>query len=79
MAHNEKRFTLSGQVIDNLKFVRDMRPRSIEDFVPLIEVDSPTLGDFTRRVNEQCDGVVEIHPIYLFSEKLNVRNSPLHP
>lgn len=49
-----------------------MRPRSMEDFLALIEVDMKTLKCFSRLVNEKCDGVRQVHPIYFFSEKLNV-------
>lgn len=49
-----------------------MKPNSIEDFLPLIEMDTTQLKIFTHNVAKRPKGVP--HPILYFSEKLNVRN-----
>lgn len=58
---------LSAQIKDNIKMIKRMKPNSIEDFLPLVEVDAAKLRTF--RYN-----ILETHPIYYFSKKLNVRH-----
>lgn len=59
------------QVIDNIELIKEMNPKSIEDLLPLVEVDTLKLKSFTRHVNKEQS---QVHPIYFFSEKLKVRN-----
>lgn len=53
-----------------------MNPTASEDFLPLVEVDTWKLKAFTENVNKGRSELQlpEVHPIYFFSKKLNVRN-----
>ncbi|KAJ6625704.1 Transcription termination factor, mitochondrial, partial [Pseudolycoriella hygida] len=56
------------QIIDNIELIGKMRPNAIEDFLPLVQVDTWLLKNFVN-VNNRRN---EMHPIYFFSEKLNI-------
>lgn len=64
----------AAKICDNIKLIKDMNPKSIEDFLPLVEVDTAKLKVFSCNaiVNGQSEPS-EVHPIYFFSEKLKVK------
>lgn len=63
-----------AQINDNIQLIKEMSPNAIEDFLPLVEVDTWKLKAFSKNVNKGQSELLEVHPIYFFSKKLNVRN-----
>jgi len=57
------------QIKDNLEIIKTMNPRSIEDFLPLVEVDTSELKAIRYNVNKRQSE----HPIYVFSKKLKLQ------
>ncbi|XP_037049340.1 transcription termination factor, mitochondrial-like isoform X2 [Bradysia coprophila] len=58
-----------AQIDDNIKLIKEMRPLSIDDFLPLVAIKTTKLRTFASEVNKR---EIELHPIYLFSKKLNI-------
>lgn len=48
-----------------------MRPKQIEDFIPLMSVDADELREYKTNL-ERDNSIGSDHPIYYFSERLNV-------
>ncbi|KAG4071040.1 hypothetical protein HA402_001477 [Bradysia odoriphaga] len=80
---------VSKYVIDNNPFLLDMkldalhckmailkqmRPRHIDDFVPLLKIEEPILRDVAIKAAEEYDTIPEQHRIYYFSKELQVKN-----
>lgn len=65
---------VSDQVTDNVQLIKAMRPKSIEDFLPLVAVKTKTLRTFVEDVNGR---EIDLHPVYLFSKELNVSKPKL--
>lgn len=53
-----------------IELVEQMKPTNIRDFLPLLAVDDEKLGKFSKNIGDDQDSM--IHPIYYFSEYLNV-------
>lgn len=66
-------FRHSSDVIKKkLDLIDKMKPRQIEDFLPLVEMKIPELEKCVSEANYEADRIPEGHRIYFLSKQLNV-------
>lgn len=62
------------QIEKNAKIIMEMKPKHIDDFIPLISVETSVLETYKCSLKTaNIDTNSSNHPIYYFSERLNVR------
>lgn len=59
--------------MEKLKILNEMQPKHIEDFVPLMSVDTDELREYKTNL-EKDKSIGADHPIYYFSNSLNVNS-----
>lgn len=60
------------EIEEKLNILKSMKPKNIEDFIPLMIADTISLEKYQFNL-ENCYAIESNHPIYYFSEKLEVR------
>lgn len=57
----------------NLNIVKEMKPKDINDFVPLAQVSTTKLVKLKRQAKREENAVPKKHRIYYMSDAMNVR------
>lgn len=60
-----------NEIEEKLKILKEMQPKRIDDFIPLMKVETSELEDYKMGL-ESYNSIGSNHPIYYFSEKLKV-------
>lgn len=60
------------EIEENAKIVIEMMPKNIDDFIPLLSVEKSILEAYKCTL-KNSNLIGSDHPIYYFSERLNVR------
>lgn len=67
-------FSFADELVENTKTVMEMEPKQIDDFIPLIDAETSTLEAYKCALKTaKINAIGSNHPIYYFSERLNVR------
>ena len=61
----------SDEIKEKLNILKSMDPKNIEDFIPLMIVDTAVLDEYKCSLVDKF-AIGSNHPIYYFSEKLEV-------
>lgn len=64
---------ISDVLCFNLKIVKDMKPKDINDFVPLVKVRTSKLLKLKKNAKSEENVVRKKHRIYYMSDAMNVR------
>ncbi|XP_055313465.1 uncharacterized protein LOC129574886 isoform X2 [Sitodiplosis mosellana] len=70
----ENGFLLSmpiDEIEEKLDILKSMKPKNIEDFIPLMSVDTAVLDEYRCKLEKQFT-IGRDHPIYYFSEQLEI-------
>lgn len=60
-----------SEIEEKLDILREMQPKKIDDFIPLMRVDTSELKDYKTDL-KSYNSIGLNHPIYYFSEQLKV-------
>lgn len=57
-----------------MDIIREMQPKSVTDFLPLLTIDAEKLAQIRQRWKNETTSIEQKHRVYYFSEKLQVRS-----